>query len=308
MPRLAAPTPTRAMTPGFLERAYDTAPAAPDNARRFARWQREAAGVMARHPPRTISYGRGERRAIDLFLPAGGGSPPVLLFLHGGYWQRRSRQEFAWLVPFWLRRGVAVAMVGYPLCPDVSFARLVEDVRNAVVALWRQAPRLGLSRRWIVSGHSAGGHLAAVLAATDWPRREAAMPAAPFAGCVAVSGVFELAPLLATPLNDALRLDRHSAAVLSAGAMAPPPRLPAILAVGGAESGEFHRQTDEMAARWQALGAEAVALTLPHCNHFTALEALSREGSPLAAATLGLIAAADRGAEPLRPRRRPRTR
>ncbi|MCC7426520.1 MAG: alpha/beta hydrolase [Alphaproteobacteria bacterium] len=230
-----------------------------------------------------------------------------MLFLHGGYWQRRTREEFAWLAPPWLEAGCAVALVGYPLCPVVSIQSLVRDVVVGVACLWRRAPELGLSREWVVSGHSAGGHLAATLAATDWRGISSAIPSHMFKGCVTISGVFDLGPLLATSLNQALRLTREIAASLSPLHMQPPSALPAILAVGGAESQEFLRQTLDLACAWNHRGADAVQVILPNCNHFEALEALGRAGSPLFTGTLGLLRC-DKGsaASKMRPIRRRR--
>lgn len=274
---------------GFLESQYDTDPGSRSNARRLVRWQCEAAATYRTVPHRRMRYGRGERHAIDILVPHGIAQPPVLLFLHGGYWQRRTREEFAWLAPAWLQAGCAVALVGYPLCPEVSFQRLVRDVVGGIARLWRMAPEIGLSREWVVSGHSAGGHLAATLAATDWGRISPSMPRCLFKGCIAVSGVFDLGPLLATSLNRALRLTAEIAAALSPLHAHPPAGLPAILAVGGAESQEFQRQARDMACAWHQRGADVVQVTLPGCNHFEALEALGRAGSPLFRGALGMI-------------------
>jgi arylformamidase len=275
---------------GWLEKQYATIAAVPEFPAIDARWARAMAAVLAAHPPRVLPYGEGERRAIDVYRPPGVTDPPVLVFVHGGYWQRRHRRDTAWIATPWLARGVAVAMPGYPLCPEVSLAALIEDVRSAIGTLWREAPALGLSRRWLVGGHSAGGHLAATLAATDWSAR--GLPDLRFAGVLPSSGVFELPPLLATSLNVALGLDLAEATRLSALYLAPPKELRVIAAVGGAESAEFLRQTHGFARRWAQQGAAVAALELPGRNHFTVQDAWAEPDGALFAAAWGLLNAA----------------
>jgi arylformamidase len=274
---------------GWLEKQYATVTAVPDFPAIDARWASAMAAALAAQPPRVLSYGEGERRAIDLYVPQGVTDPPVFVFIHGGYWQRRHRRDTAWIATPWLARGVAVAMPGYPLCPEVSLAALIEDVRTAVATLWNAAPSLGLSRRWLVGGHSAGGHLAATLAATDWAAR--GLPDLRFAGVLPTSGVFELPPLLATSLNAALRLDLTEATRLSALYLAPPQGLRVIAAVGGAESAEFLRQTYGFARRWSQQGAAVAALELPGRNHFTVQDAWAEPDGALFAAAWGLLQA-----------------
>lgn len=273
---------------GYLEKQYATVTAVPEYPAIAARWARESAEAVMRFRPETIAYGVGERRMIDLYRPDGVSEPPLLVFLHGGYWQRRHRRDFAFIVGPWLARGIAVAMPGYPLCPEVSLAALIEDVRTATVTLWNAAEALGLSRRWLVAGHSAGGHLAATLAATDWSVRGAHDLA--FAGVLPSSGVFDLPPLLGTTLNIALRLDHLEAMRLSALYLSPPKGTRLIAAVGGAESHEFLRQSQGLARRWAAAGASAAVLELPGRNHFTVQDAWAEPDGPLFAVALGLLA------------------
>lgn len=272
---------------GWLEKQYATVTSVPDFPAIDARWAQAMAAALAAHPPRVVPYGEGERRAIDLYLPPGVADPPVLVFVHGGYWQRRHRRDVAWIATPWLARGVAVAMPGYPLCPEISLGALIEDVRSAVATLWREAAALGLSRRWLVGGHSAGGHLAATLAATDWAA--CGLPDLCFAGVLPSSGVFELPPLLATSLNAALGLDLAEATRLSALYLAPPKGLRVIASVGGAESAEFLRQTHGFARRWAQQGVAVAALELPGRNHFTVQDAWAEPDGALFAAAWGLL-------------------
>ncbi len=275
------------MMSGWLEREYATVAAVPDYPAIEAGWAERMVQALAQHPPTVVPYGEGERRAIDLYLPPGESDPPVLIWLHGGYWQRRHRREFAWIATPWRARGVAVALPGYPLCPEVTLSALVDDVRSAVALLWREASALGLSRRWVVGGHSAGGHLAAMLAATDWAER--GLSDLHFRAVLPSSGLFDLAPLLGTSHNRALGLDLADATRLSPILLAPAEGTRLLAAVGGAESAEFRRQSRDFAAVWAERGAAAASLELPGRNHFTAQDAWAEPASPLFAAAQAFL-------------------
>jgi arylformamidase len=202
----------------------------------------------------------------------------MAMVLHGGYWQMRiDPKMFSHLARGLLAHGVAVAMPAYDLCPDVTLGVLVEQVRDAAAFL---ALRHG--RSLLATGHSAGGHLAAMLLATDWPgtrglKRETVQAALP------ISGVFDLPPLLHTHVNDALRLDEATARKLSPMFM-PWPRLPIHAVVGGTEGAEFTRQAREIAKAWNGTWEAA-----PGENHFTVIAPLADPGSSLVGTALGLL-------------------
>jgi arylformamidase len=262
---------------GFLELEYATISRVPDFPAIDARWAAAAKAALAALPPEVVAYGAHERQAVDLFRP-GGEARGLLVFAHGGYFQRRHRRDFAWIAPPWLARGIAVAVVGYRLCPEVELAALIEDVLAAARAALDAVPGVPA----LVGGHSAGGHLAATLAAR--------LPPKTFRGCIPTSGVFELPPLLATSLNDALRLDYATADRLSAMYLPAPPGLPVLACVGGAESSEFLRQSQGMARRWRSGGAASASVEFPHLNHFTMQEEWAVPGGPLMLAALGMLA------------------
>jgi arylformamidase len=263
-------------TDGFLELEYATTSRVPEFPAIDARWAAAAKQALAAHPPEVLRVGADERQAVDLYRPA---QPPrgLLVFAHGGYFQRRHRRDFAWIAPPWLGRGIAVAAVGYRLCPDVDLATLIEDVVAGARAALAAVPGVPA----VVGGHSAGGHLAATLAAR--------LPGA-FAGLIPTSGVFELPPLLATSLNAALRLDLATADALSAMYLPAPANLPVLACVGGAESSEFLRQSQGFARRWRSGGAAAASAEFPHLNHFTMQDEWANPHGPLGRALLGMLA------------------
>ena len=254
------------------EAQYNNRAAVPDHPAVMARWKADAEAARAAHPPLALAYGPGEREVIDLFeaAPTEGSGAPVVVFIHGGYWQALDPSWFSWIAPALLAHGVSVAIPGYDLCPDVRLGRIITQMRQATDLL-----RARTGARPVVTGHSAGGHLAACLLSEG--RASAA---------VAISGVFDLAPLIPTSLNAALRLDADEAAALS------PVRWPAPTGgapggtvldcvVGADETPEFLRQSRAMVELWASEGATTRFEALDGLNHFTVLDPLADADSTL---------------------------
>lgn len=256
-----------------LEAEYNNRARVPGHPEILARWRREAEAFRAAHPPETVAYGPGEREAMDLFLPAGVADPPVAMFVHGGYWQALGREWVSHCAGGLLARGVAVAVPSYDLCPGATLARICAQMEAAASLL-----RARFGRAVLAVGHSAGGHLSAWLLARGLAG--AALP---------VSGVFWLEPLLATSINDGLRLGAEAARALSP-ALLPSPAKPLHAVVGGAESPEFLRQTEEFAALWGGTSERLARL-----DHFTVLDPWPDPSHPLIlrAETLARAAAHD---------------
>jgi arylformamidase len=165
---------------------------------------------------------------------------------------------------------MAVAIVGYTLCPEITVAGIVDEVATACALLHLQSRRYGLdSGRFHVAGHSAGGHLTAMMLATDWPARDARLPARFFRSGIAISGVFDLEPLTLTPLNDALRLAQDDALAVSPIFRRNQARTPLMVAVGGAETAELLRQSRVFCLAWP----ESEYLEAPALNHFSVIDA-----------------------------------
>lgn len=245
----------------WLEAEYNNRAAVPDHPVLMGGWKAAAVAARTTHPPTTIAYGPGEREAMDLF--DAGPDAPIVVFIHGGYWQALDKDWFSGIAPALLAHGVSVAIPSYDLCPNVRLGAIVRQM-EAVADLVRA--RCG--RRPVVFGHSAGGHLAACLLSQG---RAAA--------AVAISGVFDLAPLIPTSINAALRLDAREAAALSPihwpvpnGSTPGGTVLDCI--VGGDETSEFIRQSRDMANLWATKGVETRFEALPGLNHFTVLEPL----------------------------------
>ena len=151
------------------EAEYNNRARVPEHAEIFARWTREAEDYRAEtlkagRAELGLSYGDTPRQTIDLFLPEAGEAAPLALFIHGGWWRSLDPSLFSQMARGLNARGVTVAVVGYDLCPIVTIADIIEQMRRACVFLWQR-----FGRRILVYGHSAGGHLAAAMVATDWP-------------------------------------------------------------------------------------------------------------------------------------------
>lgn len=243
-------------TDAGLEAQYNNRALVPDHPAVMARWKAGSETARAAHPPQVLKYGPGERERIDWF-DAGDGAP-VVVFLHGGYWQALDAGWFSFVAPPLLTHGVSVAIPTYDLAPSVRLGQIVDQARAAVDLI---RDRTGAAP--VVSGHSAGGHMAACLLADG--RASAA---------VALSGVFDLEPLIPTSLNVALDLNRDEAQALSP--IRWPARPGAVLdcIVGGAESEAFVDQSRAMAARWGDAGAKTRFEAVPGLNHFTVLDPL----------------------------------
>ncbi len=256
-----------------LESEYNNRARVPGHAALIAGWQRDSAAWRAACPGAELDlpYGGREREKLDLFPAQGEAAGPVAMFIHGGYWQALDRRFASHCARGLNLQGVTVAVPSYDLCPHVPLAAILEQMRAACAFLWRH-----FGRRIFVSGHSAGGHLAAALLATDWPAFDPALPEGLVHAAMPISGVFEVMPLLGTSIGQALQLTAAEARRLSPRWRANPGR-PIHCVVGGAESNEFIRQSRDMAAAWG--GSWEVA---PGDDHFTVIAPMADPASALA--------------------------
>jgi arylformamidase len=271
--------------PAALHAQYNNRGKVPDYAGYAARWAATSEALRGRARAKLdIAYGARPAEAIDLFMPEAG-NPPLHIFIHGGYWQYNDRKPFAFIADAMTAAGAAVATVGYPLTPAVTMTELVDCVRTGIALLWRQAGALGFDRdRMHVSGNSAGGHLTATMMLTDWPAFAADLPTDLLKSGIAISGIYDLEPIRHTPIGDAPAMDAAEARALSPLFMPPPTRAPLIIALGGEEGPEFHRQAEAFAAHLVGDGVEATILDVPGANHFSIVDDLAAPGTALHAA------------------------
>jgi arylformamidase len=254
------------------EAEYNNRARVPEHPALMAGWVKDAAAYRETHPPRVLSYGPGERNRIDLF--EGSSEGPIVVFIHGGYWQSLDGFSFSHCARGLNAHGISVAVPTYDLCPTVSVADIITQMRMAC----RELAKLG--HPLVVSGHSAGGHLAACMLATDWTAFDASLPRELVIAAYAISGLFDLPPLVATSINKALHLDQASAKAASPLFWTAPVRGSFDAVVGGNESAEYFRQSRSIAETWGERIATRFA-TVPAANHFTAIAPLADPNSPM---------------------------
>jgi len=279
------------LSPEEVERGYNNRAAVPAHPYWFEQFAvRSKSAVDALRPVQDIRYGPGPNETLDLFVPE---QPArgTLMFIHGGYWRALDKSEHAFVAPAFVAAGYAVANVNYDLCPDVTIAAIVEQARRAVEWIAREGGKHGAPAPLVMAGHSAGGHLAAMMYATDWRKRGFA--AAPFAGGVSLSGVHDLTPLVLYSLNADFRLDAAEARRLSPIHAEPLSAAPLVIAVGADETSEFVRQSQLMWDAWprnRPAGMQAI-LAIPQRHHFNVVLDYIDPASALTQATLALFAA-----------------
>jgi arylformamidase len=254
---------------------YNNRARVPENPAIIAGWARDALAYREAHQDRwkVIPYGAGERHRTDLF--SGDDTGPIVVFIHGGYWQALDGSFFSHLAGGLNAHGIDVAVPSYDLCPNVSVGDIVEQMRTATRVLAK------LGRPLIMSGHSAGGHLAACMLATDWRALDRSLPEKLVTAAYAISGLFDLRPLVPTSINNALKLDDVSATSVSPLFWKPPAHGTLDAVVGGNESAEYFRQSRIIVDAWGAAGIATRFGSIPDANHFTAIAPLADPGSPM---------------------------
>jgi arylformamidase len=278
-----------------IEAEYNNRARVPEHPEIFARWEREAEAYRAEAGAEGraefgILYGGTPRQSIELYFSAAGRQAPVASFVHGGYWRSLAPAMFSHMARGLNAHGITVANVGYDLAPQVSITAIVGQIRESCLYLWRR-----LNRRLLATGHSAGGHLAACMLATDWKALAPDAPADLVPAACAISGVFDLTPLLQVSMNAELRLTEAEARQVSP-LFWPPPRGRVLdVVVGGDESSAFLQQSRDIAEAWGKAGVETRCEAVPGGNHFSVLDALAQPDSALVRRLAELAKTMDRG-------------
>ena len=273
----------------FCEREYNARAMIPDHPQIFARWAEQAAATRRlRACLIDLQYGDSAAERLDIF-PARSDGAPLLVFIHGGYWRSLDKSDFSWIAPPYVNHGVSVAFPNYGLAPHTPMEEIVRQTLRALAWLYRNADRYGFDpNRIFVAGHSAGGHLTAMMMAALWPVYSPDLPADLVKGGLPVSGLFDLEPLIYAPfVNADLQLDLARARRLSPALLAPATTAPLITAAGALESSEFRRQSELLGKAWHGNFARHVALS--DMNHLTVCDELASTASPLFDAALDLI-------------------
>ncbi len=275
--------------PAWHDEQYNNRARVPEAPSILARWAEASAlarkGLTAQLD---VPFGDAPSDTLDVF-PARTPNAPVLVFIHGGYWRSLDKADFSFVAPVFVEAGATVVVPNYALCPAVGMEDIALQSARALAWVWRHiAHHGGDNSRIVVVGHSAGGHLAAMMMSCRWKDLAADLPQRLVSGAISISGLFDLEPVRQTPfLQNDLHLTPASVRRLSP-AFFPRPRGPFHALVGGDESAEFIRQNRLIRDQWGP-STVPVCEALPAMNHFNVLHDLVDPAGRSHALALGLL-------------------
>ncbi len=226
-------------------------------------------------------YGPGPKDRLDIFR-CGDSDAPLLLFIHGGYWQRGDKSAYSFIADPFVQTRVNVALIGYELCPTSTMTGVLSSIRRAIIWLWNNAESHGVSAERInLCGHSAGGHLTAMAMATDWTALDHNLPHDIIKTGIPISGLYQLEPLRSTTISDVLGLDDDESRSLSPYFAKPATGAPILVTVGGAETGQFQWQTDQFVDKWSKNDIIMDKHVEPGVDHFDIINRLASDDSEI---------------------------
>lgn len=236
-----------------------------------------------------VAYGSLPGENLDIY-PSANPRSKTLVFIHGGYWHLLDKAMFHFVAESFHAYGITTVLLNYPLAPSISMDAIVGSCRLALQWLYQNLQAYHANPDQIyVAGHSAGGHLAAMLVATDWSLNNPRIPANLLKGACFISGLFHLLPIQLSYLNTSIGMDREMALRNSPVLLAPKSNCPMIAAVGRAETAEFNDQSRDLYDSWQTKGSNIQLLSLPGLNHFSIMDAVTDPQAELHQAICGLL-------------------
>ncbi len=265
-----------------LDREYDNQKKIPDFQSYVEYCRRESEATRRqRHGHIDVPYGKGPSERLDIF-PAqeGGGPTPVEIYFHGGYWRLLDKNDFSYVANGFVPHGVMAVVVNYALVPSVDLDELIGQCRAAVAWVFRNIERFGGDpARLFLSGHSAGGHIVAMMLATDWQAYGRDLPRDIAKGATAISGIFDLEPMRHCFLAPTLQFSPDQVARNSPVLLRPSCPAPLLVAVGGEEGDEYLRQSRDLTQAWRATPCRPEMVVAPDENHFSIRDQLGDPGS-----------------------------
>jgi arylformamidase len=272
--------------PAALDKLYNNRLLVPECMDILQRWTQGSAAVRQSADCKIdIAYGLGDKEKLDIFSAAKSSmskAAPVLIFIHGGYWRSLDKADQSFLAPAFTKQGSCVVIPNYSLCPAVTVSDIVLQLVKAVAWVYKNIDKYGGDpKRITVAGHSAGGHLVAMLLSCLWQKFDKALPKTVVKSALSISGLFEMETPMHSPyLQDSLHLTTAEVKRISPAWMPAPKHGELYSVVGGDESPEFLRHNQLIQTVW---GKQAVPVSeqLPGLNHFTVLESLCQPESRL---------------------------
>lgn len=284
-----------AKTSAWFDSMYNNRALVPDHAAHFAQWAQTSADARASLKcTLDIAYGDGPNETLDIF-PAKQANAPVVVFIHGGYWRSLDKSDHSFVAPALHDMGACVVVLNYALCPGtpetpVTIPDIAQQMVKALAWTWHHiAQHGGDPKNVTVAGHSAGGHLAAMLLACNWKQVDKSIPAHWIQKALSVSGLYDLTPLRKTPfLQDSLKLTAKHARMASPALWPRPKKGVLYTMAGGDESAEFLRHNRLIHQTW---GPKTVPVCedLSGLNHFSIVTDLTKKGTRLSALMKQLI-------------------
>jgi arylformamidase len=275
-----------------MDRMYNNRALVPEHGEHFRRWAADSADVVrTQERELDLRYGGGPNEHLDIFM-APRADAPVLFFIHGGYWRSLDKRDHSFVAPAFTSKGVCVVVPNYALAPAVTIPEIVMQMVQALAWTYRNVARYGGDpNRIMVAGHSAGGHLAAMMLSCLWPVHGRDLPADLVKNALSISGLHDLEPIMHAPfLQSTLKLTKQQVRQASPALLPPPARGELYAVAGGDESAEFLRQIELIRDAW-GKARVPVCEALPGLNHFTALEALPQAGHRLNQLAMKLLGA-----------------
>ena len=269
-----------------LDSQYNNRLHVPGYAAYFERWDKLSASTREKHVCITdLPYGEHPRECLDLF-PSAKPHAKTLVFIHGGYWQMFDKTKFHFIADVFVSMGITTVLINYPLAPSATMDKMVASCRKAIVWLQQNGATYGADPKQVyVTGHSAGGHLAAMLLQREWAKTLQY----PLRAICAMSGLFDLRPIQLSYVNNALHMNKEMAARNSPIDIFPVPGCPVIVATGTAETSEFKEQGRFFYNNWKSKSAPIELIELQQLNHFSILDALVDNNALLHNAVIKLL-------------------
>lgn len=264
-----------------LDAQYRLRPKIPDLDDIYVRWKEKSEATRAKHECRIdVPYGDKPLEKLDIF-PASTPGAPIHVFIHGGYWQNLDKSSHSFIAEPFLAEDITFIAINYTLAPDASMDEIVQQNRDALAWIGRNAATFnGDMSRLFISGHSAGGHLVAMMMATDWAA-EAGLPEDFIKSGCAISGLFDLEPIRLSFVNDKIGMTKEDAQRNSPIYVLPHGRSPVLVAVGADETDEYLRQSSEYFHLLRKNNYEAEYLVFYRQHHFHIIEEFANIGSDL---------------------------